>query len=103
MAVRIGNVERIAGKAEAGRFVEKRVAQPAGRLAQERRAGSLHRIEDLDLAVVGVGDIEQPSMIGDSQGMLQANSRARAVVVAELEEPLADQRRYFARTIERQG
>src|SRR5216117_660914 len=64
---------------------------PLGSLKRAARGGA--RVELLDLVVVGVGDGEKTRVPDDPERVLEAHvRRADAVPVAELEEPLADDR-----------
>ena len=49
-------------------------------------------LADLDLVVVRVGDVKVSAGIGEPQAMLEPDGRAPAILVAELEEALADDR-----------
>ena len=60
MIVGVGNIEFAVGCADATRFIEEwiRSIAPAGGAAPQRRAGPVLRIDALDLAVVGVDNVE---------------------------------------------
>jgi hypothetical protein len=60
------------------------------------------RVENLDLAVVGVGDVELALVVVDPQGVLQADLPTDAVHIAVVEQAGADQRRDVAFAGERQ-
>src|SRR5262249_38151362 len=49
-------------------------------------ARALLRVDLLDLAVVGVGDVDRAVPVGDAEGVLQADVAGRAVLVAEVEQ-----------------
>src|SRR5271157_1300416 len=88
--VRVGHIQAVsshaqtAGLIEAGRFV------PAARLAVagERLDCEGLGVADLDLVVVGIGDEELAAAVGQAEAVLEADVRAGAVDVAELEEAL---------------
>ena len=86
------------GDAEPARLAEAR--DPRGAVgvaglarAEVRAALADARVEPLDLVVVGVGDEEDTRVPDDAERVLEAHvRRPGAVAVAELEEPLADDR-----------
>src|SRR5207253_734631 len=88
MVIRIGDVELAVGDAKAPRFVK----------AAKKRFASLRlRIEHFEFTVVGIGDVELSLVINDTEGMLQADFGPDAVLVAEAEEPVADQSAHLSR------
>ena len=58
MGVGVGNVQLVAGKAEATGLIEQRLGQPAAVAAQPGFALAFGRIDDFQLAIIGVGDVE---------------------------------------------
>src|SRR5262249_59434007 len=86
---------------EAPGAAEGAAGQPAAAFAEERRARALGGIDHFDLTIVRVGDVEFAVLVGDAEGVLETDLAADAVVVAELEEPFADDGLHLAGRIER--
>src|SRR5262249_16190886 len=94
----VGDVEFVAGEAEAAWFVEG-----ARCLTQECPADAPGRVDPFDLAVVGVGDIELALETLDIQGVLQTDLWSRAGLVAENVQPASADRLDKAGAAKRQG
>ena len=91
VVVGVGHVEAGPGDAQAAGLIEAgRVVLAAGlAVAGQGLHGAGLGVGDLDLVVVGVGDEELAVAVGHAQAVLEADFRADAVPIAELEEALA--------------
>src|SRR5262249_32985150 len=100
--VRVGHVQLAVCITDAGRLVQRPPGQPAVRVPPDKRLGrAFLRVQHLDFAVVGVGDVHLAVRVGHPEGVLQPDLVTRPVHVAELEQALADDRLYLALAVHR--
>lgn len=94
VVVGIGDVQPARGRGQTTRFEELRSVPMAGSWSAAPEQG-LHALEggvqDLDLVVVGVGDIHAPIQDRNAQRVLEADPAPGTVPIAELEQPHSHQ------------
>ncbi len=92
----IGDVQSRAGQAQAAGFVEQRrfvgISSLRSGGARQVLDGSSLRVADLDLVVVGVGDVELSIPERQAEAMLELGVFDHAIGIAEVEQARADQR-----------
>lgn len=91
VSVGVGDVQLAVGKTQTAWLAEKGTRLPAFRVVDlEGRGRALHRVDHLDLAVIGIGHVQPILVKSHAQGVLQTDLSAYAVHVAEVEKSMAD-------------